>query len=262
MKKLITSMFLVLTLLTMTAGVVFAQGTTPITGTVQTVATEVNTATGETIVIVTLLDEIAGTTQEIKITLDAAETLGLVMTDPLTGVVTPTTDAVGKIVEIDPITVILEENTDEVRHPVGSALSDFFSGVLGADYETIMAYHDEGIGFGVIAQALWLSNSVDGSTTTIEALLDAKQSGDFSAITLADGSTPSNWGAVVKSLKKGENLGSVMSTTTQTVTDGVSPETTTMAPTNPQDNTKKGNGNENSTDKKNNKSNNGNGNGH
>ena len=211
MKKLFTSMFLVLALLAMTAGTAFAQETTAITGTVQSVVIEENEATGETIVVVTLIDEATGTSQTINISLETAQTLGLVATDPTTGVSTVTEGAVGTTVEIDPITVIPEESTEEDQHPVGSALSDFFGELLGVDYETVIDYHSDGVGFGVIAQALWLSNSLGGGTSTFIALLDAKQSGDYSGITLADGSTPDNWGDVVRQLKKGDNLGSVMS---------------------------------------------------
>ena len=215
MKKLFTSMFIVLALLAMTAGTAFAQDATAITGTVQTVVIETDTTTGESVVVVTLLDEATGTTQTVNISLETAATLGLVTTDPTTGESTATEGATGTTVVIDPTTVIPEEDTtvptEENQHPVGSALTDFFSGLLGVDYEKIMSYHDEGVGFGVIAQALWLSKNLDGGTDTFEALLDAKQSGDYSAITLPDGSTPDNWGDVVRSHKKGENLGSVMS---------------------------------------------------
>jgi hypothetical protein len=215
MKKLFTSMFIVLALLAMTAGTAFAQDATSITGTVQTVVIETNAATDETVVVVTLFDETAGTTQTVKISLETAATLGLVTTDPTTGESTVTENTVGTTVVIDSTTVIPEEDTtvptEETQHPVGSALSDFFSSLLGVDYETIMTYHDEGVGFGVIAQALWLSKNLDGGTDTFEALLKAKQSGDYSAITLPDGSIPDNWGDIVRSHKKGENLGSVMS---------------------------------------------------
>ncbi len=215
MKKLFTSMFIVLALLAMTAGTAFAQDATSITGTVQTVVIETDTTTGESIVVVTLLDEATGTTQTVNISLETAATLGLVTTDPTTGESTATEGATGTTVVIDPTTVISEEDTtvptEENQHPVGSTLTEFFSGLLGVDYETIMTYHDEGIGFGVIAQALWLSKNLDGGTDTFESLLEAKQSGDYSAITLPDGTTPDNWGDVVRSHKKGENLGSVMS---------------------------------------------------
>jgi hypothetical protein len=218
MKKLFTSMFLMLILLTMTAGTALAQGTTTITGTVQTVTLE-TAPTGETIVVVTLLDETAGTTQTVKISLDTAKSLGLATTDPTTGKSTVAVDSVGTVIGIDSTTVLPQANTTVALHPVGSALSDFFSGLLGVDYEKIMSYHKDGVGFGVIAQALWLTNELRGDTVAFETLLQAKQSGDYSAITLADGSTPDNWGDVVKSLKKGDNLGSVMSTKGQSNQD-------------------------------------------
>ena len=98
MKKLFTSIFLVLALLAMTAGTAFAQETTPITGTVQSVVFETDAATGETIVVVTLLDE-TGASQTLKINLETAQTLGLVTTDPTTGESAVAVDAVGKAVE-------------------------------------------------------------------------------------------------------------------------------------------------------------------
>lgn len=260
MKNFFTSIFLVLVLLAMTAGTAFAQETTPVTGAAQSVVLETDATTGETIVVVTILDETTGTLQTVKLSLETAETLGLVTTDPTTSESTVAEDAVGTTVEIDPATVLLEEETEEDQHPVGSALSDFFSGLLGMDYETIMTYHEDGVGFGVIAQALWLTNNLDGDTATFEALLEAKQSGDYSAITLADGTTPDNWGDVVKSLKKGDNPGSVMSGKAEngedTSEDTAAEAATTDAPGNGQENGKD-NGNSGNND-----GNNGNGNGH
>ncbi len=210
MKKITASILLLLVMLAMTTGIASAQETTLITGTVQTVVIESNETTGETVVVVTLLDE-AGTSQTLQINLETAKALELVVTDPATGETKTSEGAVGATVEIDPATVIPEETAEEEQHPVGSALSDFFSDLTGISYETVMSYHDDGMGFGVIAQALWLSNGMGGGEEMFTALLDAKQSGDFSGITLADGSTPDNWGDVVTSLKKGESLGSVKS---------------------------------------------------
>ena len=269
MKKLFTSMFLVLALLAMTAGTAFAQDATSITGTVQTVVIETNATTGESVVVVTMLDETAGTTQTVNISLETAVNLGLVTTDPTTG---ENIVVVGQTVEIDPTTVILEEDTtdtttEEAQHPVGSALTDFFSGLLGVDYETIMTYHDEGMGFGVIAQALWLSKNLDGGSATFDSLLEAKQSGDYSAITLPDGSTPDNWGDVVRSHKKGENLGSVMSDKAKSevepteVPTEVTTEATTNMPGNGNGNGNNGNSNGNNNGNGNSGNNNGNGNG-
>lgn len=232
MKKLFTVLFLAATLTVMTVGTAFAQTATPITGTVQTVVVETDATTGVSTVLVTLTDD-TGATQTVRLDVATAETLGLVTTtsttDPVTGATQTETvvndGAVSTTVTIDPATVIADPTPEEEQHPVGSKLSDFFSSLLGVDYETIMTYHEDGIGFGVIAQALWLTNDIGGDTAAFEALLDAKKSGDYSAITLADGSTPDNWGDVVKSLKKGDNLGSVMSGKADQSADG-SVETT------------------------------------
>jgi hypothetical protein len=261
MKKMFTSMFLVLTLLALTAGSAFAQTATSITGTVQSVVLETNTISGKTIAIVTILDETTNVSQTVKLSHETAVNLGLISVDPITGESIVAADAVGKVIIIDATTVLPEDNTP-AQHPVGSALSDFFSGLMGVNYETIMTYHEDGVGFGVIAKALWLTSNVNGDTATFEALLDAKQSGDFSAITLADGSTPTTWGDVVKSLKKGNNLGSVMSgkdknnqdTTGENVID-------VPANGNGKNNNGPASGNGN-TDNHDNGGNNGNGNGH
>ncbi len=263
MKRLFTSLFLVLALLTMTTGTAFAQGTTPITGIVESVVLETDATTGETIVVVSVLDETTGTSQTVRLSLADAESLGLVTTDTTTGESTVVEGVEGTPIEIDPTLVIPgeEETPEEAQHPVGSSLSDFFGELLGVDYETIMTYHDDGVGFGVIAQALWMTNNLEGDTETFEALLEAKQSGDYSAITLADGSTPDNWGDVVKSLKKGDNLGSVMSGKGQNNEEATS-ETTTEATTNGRGNGNSGNnGNGNSRNNGNNNGNENNGNG-
>lgn len=192
------------------------QDTTPITGTIESIVLETDTNTVTTTVVVTLTDEF-GETQTLRLSVEDATALGLV-TDDGSG---PVVDdgKVGTEVEIDPATVIpdeTEETMDEAQHPVGSALSNFFSDVLGVDYEMIMDYHDDGVGFGVIAQALWMTNALDGDTETFAAILDAKQNKDFSGIKLPDGSIPTNWGqfrkAVMKDRDKSkENLGAVMS---------------------------------------------------
>lgn len=209
MNRVLTSLFLAAALLATTTGAVFAQEPTDdITGTVQSVEIQTDSTTGETIVLVTLTD---GTVAHLSF--ETAESLEFVTADPITGEPAPAEGIVGSEATI-PADAVLpgeEEQEQEDEHPVGSTLSNFFGGLFGVEYDSIMEYHEGGVGFGVIAQALWLTNQLDGDTITFEALLEAKKSGDFSNITLADGSTPNNWGDVVKSLKKGDNLGSVMS---------------------------------------------------
>lgn len=239
-----------------------AQDTTPITGTIDSIVLETDTNTGTTTVVVTLTDEF-GETQTIRLSVEDATALELV-TDDGSG---PVVDdgKVGTDVEIDPTIVIPEvtdEAMDEAQHPVGSALSDFFSELLGVDYETIMDYHDDGVGFGVIAQALWMTNALtsDGEFETeitsdqlFAAILDAKQNKDFSAILLPDGSEPTNWGQFRKAImadreKSKENLGAVMSGRAEDqMTDD---ETTEPMSFNQSSNSAKNNGN--SADKSNN----------
>jgi hypothetical protein len=205
MKKLLFSTILAFVLIAAQAGTVFAQEATPTGGTVQSVSLETDATGAVTAVLVTYTDS-AGATQTVSLTLADATAQGLVSTDA-DGVTTVNAGVEGLPVIIPDTTTPEEED----QHPVGSALSDFFGELLGVDYDTIMDYHDDGVGFGVIARALWLSHELDGGTETFTALLDAKQSGDYGNITLADGSTPDNWGDVVKSMKKGDNLGSVKS---------------------------------------------------
>ena len=103
---------------------------------------------------------------------------------------------------------------EEPQHPVGAALSEFFSEI--ADYETIMAAHEDGTGFGVLTQALWLTTKMEGGSDDFLALVDAKKNKDFSyfAEYFEEGSTPENWGQFKKTVLNGDkkaNLGVVMS---------------------------------------------------
>ena len=197
------------------------QDTTPITGTVDTITLETDATTGTTTVIVMLTDEF-GASQTVRLSVEYALELGLVLDEA-----TVNPDAVGASTVIDPTLVIPDasEETPEEQHPVGSALSDFFTDLLGVNYEMIMDYHEDGVGFGVIAQALWMTNALTSddefateltSDQLFAAILDAKQDKDFSAITLPDGSEPTNWGQFRKAImsnrdKAKENLGAIMS---------------------------------------------------
>jgi hypothetical protein len=106
-----------------------------------------------------------------------------------------------------------EEPTTE--HPVASALAEFFNDILGLEDGTIMSYHEEGMGFGVIAQACWMSYGLEGDAALLDDILAAKKSGDFSSITLPDGETAKNWGQFKKAAlgneKAKKNLGAIMS---------------------------------------------------
>jgi hypothetical protein len=106
-----------------------------------------------------------------------------------------------------------EEPTTE--HPVASALAEFFNDILGLEDGAIMSYHEDGMGFGVIAQACWMSYGLEGDAELLDDILEAKKSGDFSSITLPDGETAKNWGqfrkAALGNEKAKKNLGAIMS---------------------------------------------------
>jgi len=212
-KKMVFSLMLAFAITFMQIGAVAAQSPTPpLTGTVNSISLQTNTTTGVTTVLVTYTDAL-GATQSAILSVETAAALGLVKLDPITGMPAVNDPAIGQPVTIDPITVIPDTTTTEKQHPVGSKLSDFFKELLGVDYDTIMAVHNDGAGFGVIAQALWMTNKLGGDATTFQAIIDAKKSGDYSGIMLADGSTSTatNWGQFKKEVGDKGNLGSVMS---------------------------------------------------
>ena len=107
---------------------------------------------------------------------------------------------------------------EEAQHPTGAALATYFADIT--DYETIMNAHngeyDFGeCGFGVIAQALWLTRKMGGNSDNFLAILLARQTGDYSAFTFEEGTAvPENWGQFRKVVLAGDkkgNLGVVMS---------------------------------------------------
>jgi hypothetical protein len=107
-----------------------------------------------------------------------------------------------------------EEPTAE--HPVASALAEYFADKLGLDYDTIMGYHEDGMGFGVIAQACWISFLVNNDDGLLDQIIQAKKGEiEFSSITLPDGTTAKNWGqfkrAALGNEKAKKNLGAIMS---------------------------------------------------
>ena len=217
--KLLASILLVLSVLFAQVGVVAAapqtQDTTPVTGTIQSITTETD-ANGVTTVLVTLTDD-QGATQTVRLSVDTAVALNLVTLDSTTQEPVVDETQVGQSVEIDPSTVIPDEApTQESVHPIAWLLAEFF----GEDPSIVEGYHEDGFGFGVIAQSLWMSQNVGGDASLAGQILEAKQSGDYSAITLSDGTTltlpdgtvPTNWGQFKKALlDKKNNLGVIVS---------------------------------------------------
>ena len=161
----------------------------------------------ETTVLVTYDDGDLNTPEVVvEISLETAITLGFLPEG--TETCSETTEFEGVGTTIDPALLI----PAEPQHPVGAALAEFFAEF--ADYDAIMAAHEDGTGFGVLAQALWLTSKMEGNPETFLAIVQAKKDKDFSAFELADGSTPANWGQFKKAVLDGDkkgNLGVVMS---------------------------------------------------
>ncbi len=214
MKKTLSALFLTFALIVMVTGTVFAQDPAPtLTGMVQSVVLETDPVTNVVTAVVTLVDE-SEETQVVRIGLETATKLGLV--DLAQAVIEIPEGGLKVTIDLSDIIDETDGETEEDLHPVASALSDFFSALLGVDYDTVMSYHEDGIGFGVIAQALWMTKSLEGDTAMLQLILDAKKSGDYSAVVLPDGSTPTNWGqfrqAVLKDKEKAkDNLGAIKS---------------------------------------------------
>jgi hypothetical protein len=215
-QKLIITLSIVFTLLLTQVGAVFAASSLQegfIEGTVIAVSCETNLETGDSTYFVTV-EVSEGVFETVQIDQTTAEGLGIVTADTVCNSNGTVEGAVlDVVVSIDPATVILEE--EEPQHPVGAALSMFFTDIT--DYETIMAAHEDGTGFGLLAQALWLTKKMEGDSDTFMAIVDAKKTKDFSYfddLFEDDDSTPKNWGQFKKAVLNGDkkaNLGVVMS---------------------------------------------------
>jgi hypothetical protein len=213
--KFLITLIMTMSMLASQAGAALAasalQGPAPITGIVQRITVETDINTGITTVVVAMMDQ-NDVAEIIRISEETAITLGLVTLDG-DGKPIINRRALGQSIEVDPTTVIPNDETNQ--HPVGSALASFFSDIAGLDYDQIMRAHDKGVGFGVIAQALWLTMKFEGDSDVFQAILDAKETGDYSAFILDDGSTPKNWGELRKAILEGsdkkEKPGLVMS---------------------------------------------------
>lgn len=205
--SIFVSIILLISILSAQVGVVFAaspvQEITPIIGTVQRITLETDPNTGITTVIVEITDA-DQEPQRMRLSQETATGLGLVSVDA-DGKAVINTMALATIVEIDPSTTLPEQPADQ--HPLASALATFFSDIAG--YDTIMAAHNKGISFGVIAQALWLTSEFGGDEAFFQDLLYAKVNNDYGAFAefTEDGLAPKNWGQLRKALLYKKNLG-------------------------------------------------------
>jgi|GEM_PF-1433005 len=165
---------------------------------------------------------------DVTISLEDAVSNGLLIVDKT---------LIGEMIVFDP-TLILDSAT---YSNVVSRLGTFFGSWLGIDFATLEAYHEAGFGYGVITQSLWMATNLGGDAALLNAILQAKLTGDYSALT----TTATNWGQFRKeTITSGkQNLGQVMSGKATLPTEETTSTTTT---------TKTNNGNGNSNDKNNN----------
>ncbi len=229
--KLILTMTLMFVVLFAQAGhataAPLAQTPIAITGTIQSITTETD-ASNVTTVLVTFVDDL-GATQTVRLSVDTAVALGLITLDPITNAPVVDDTQIGKSVTIDPTTVIPDPTTaEESVHPISALLAGFF----GEDASVIDGYHTDGFGFGVIAQALWISKNLGGDASLTDDILQAKQDKDFKAFFethpeyLVDGQlVPTNWGQFRKALlDKKQNLGVVVSGQSENSDSSAQPE--------------------------------------
>ena len=164
--KLFATFILTLAVLLAQTGSAFAQD--PVTNTVKTLAC----GTDGTTVLVTYDDGDATTPKvTVEVSLETAVTLGFL---PVSAVACDEASLVGEGDPIDPATLTPVE--EEPKHPVGAALAAFFEGF--ADYDAIMEAHEDGTGFGVIAQALWMTKKLGNPDITFDMIITAKKDGD------------------------------------------------------------------------------------
>lgn len=199
------------------------EGVTPpppdilIEGVVQSVEVVMDELTDETSVLVTLLittpdGDVIGS---FRISTETALGLGLGTLETQTvEEYVPVEAMIGQTLELNPEDVLPEEDEDQ-SNPVADLLGNFFANLFGLDPQVVASYHDEGIGFGVIAQAGIMAFALEGDGSMMQTILDAKQSGDYSAIALPDGTTAENWGQLRKAIMEQENslknLGQIVS---------------------------------------------------
>ena len=199
-----------------------AQDPAPITGIITDIALETDVSDVTTVLVT--VDNL-GVIQTVRLSVDTAVDLGLVTLDLATNEPIVVESQIGQPVEIDPTTVIPDEAAEEEEpvHPISALLAEFFD----VDASVIDGYHtDDGFGFGVIAQALWMSRNLTGTEDTVgdaslaKEILSVKR-GDETYEKffeehpglLAEGATiPTNWGQFRKAfLNKKNNLGVVVS---------------------------------------------------
>jgi hypothetical protein len=186
-------------------------------GSVQSIEVEVDELTEGTSVLVTLEmtvgEEVVNNTYRISVDTAVDLLLGSLESQTIEEYV-PVEEMIGQEVEIAPEDILPDKECDQLN-AVGATLGEYLADLLGVDPEVINTYHEDGMGYGIIAQAGVMAYALDGDGDMLQAILDAKLSGDYSSIPLPDGTSVDNWGQLRKALKAEDNnpknLGQIIS---------------------------------------------------
>ena len=217
-----TLKFLLSTLITL--GVIFSQvgaiqaapplqDKFPITGTVQNVVIEAGSEDHPPTVVISLL--VRDETKIFRVDIETAIDIGVIVLGE-DGNPKAVPSFFGTEIEVDPETALPDESssTKEKQQPIGLKIAKFFSGFFKVDYELVMSSRSNGFGFGVISQALWMTEKLGGDSRLFQTILEAKKSNDYTGVVLSDGTMPQNWGQLRKVLLQGEvdeGLGDIVS---------------------------------------------------
>ena len=203
----------------MSVGAAAPAQTVTIDGTVQSCDTATDNFTGD-IIVVCEINLTGGGTQTVRMSVDDAVTNGLAVVE-VDGTVTIIATE-GQAFSIDESMLLADPCAmpEDASQPISKILAGYFCGDLGTSYKDIQTLHEDGFGFGEIAQACFMALKLDGTGKLCADILAAKKSGDYSKLTLPDDVTVSNWGQLRKAVlghgnKDSSNLGSVVSESTK-----------------------------------------------
>ena len=220
------------------------QDDAPITGTVQSAVVEADSVSDTQTVLVTLL--VNREAQSIHVSVQTAADLGLVSLDE-NGAAVIDESVWGSDLTIASADILSDGSvTNERDHPVGSKITEFFSGLVDVDYELVMSSRSNRFGFGVISQALWMTDNLGGDATLFETILDAKKSNDYTSVALSETTIPQNWGQFKKTVlqEAGDNTpGDVVSEGTGKPDDNGNGNPPAIPPGQNKDKDSNGNGN-------------------
>lgn len=172
-----------------------------ISGVIESLLLETDPTTGVATVVISIMDQ-DQFVQEVRISQETALTLGLLVLNE-DGKPLLNSRVVGEPIEIDPAIIIPEEEAPQ--HPVASAIATFFSNIPGVSYETVIKARQAGNGYAAIAQALWLTARMGGNSDVFQKMMEARQTGDYSAFLRQDGTSPKNWGELRNAIVKEKN---------------------------------------------------------